>query len=100
MLQTMMQTVCQLVNNELISNKKCNSNCTSQQQSTANLSRVRRDQTDFQISEPRQNWISNPQVQRQTLLSKTNSVDELYTYTPRMSNRQFRSRLFQIIFFI
>ncbi|CAF1175293.1 unnamed protein product [Rotaria sp. Silwood1] len=89
MLQTMMQTVCQLVNNEIISNKKCSGNCTSQQQqqqqSTINSARIRRDQTDFQVSEPRQSWLnnqSNIHIQR----SKNNATDELLTFTQRMSN--------------
>lgn len=85
MLQTMMQTVCQLVNNELITNKKCSGNCTSQQ-STLNSARSRRDPTDFQMGEPRQNWLnnSNNHVQR----PRTNSTDELITFTQRMSNGQ------------
>jgi hypothetical protein len=82
MLQTMMQTVCQLVNNEIITNKKCNSNCNSQQPSTINSARSRRDQTDFQIAEPRQNWSNNNYVQR----PRNNSTDELMTFTQRMSN--------------
>jgi uncharacterized protein (DUF2141 family) len=85
MLQTMMQTVCQLVNNEIISNKKCSGNCTSQQQTTLNSTRNRRDQIDFQIAEPRQNWLSNnsnTQMQR----SRNNATDELLTFTQRMSN--------------
>jgi hypothetical protein len=85
MLQTMMQTVCQLVNNEIITNKKCSGNCTSQQQQTTiNSARSRRNQNDFQISEPRQNWLSN----NNNNLSKprNNSTDELLTFTQRMSN--------------
>ncbi len=84
MLQTMMQTVCQLVNNELITNKKCTGNCTPQQ-STVNSARSRRDQTEFQIAEPRQNWLSNNSnipIQR----PKHNSTDELLSFTQRMSN--------------
>ncbi|CAF3528209.1 unnamed protein product [Rotaria sordida] len=91
MLQTMMQTVCQLVNNEIISNKKCSGNCTSQQQqqqqkqSTINSTHIRRDQTDFQIAEPRQTWLNNQNnihIQR----PNNNATDELLTFTQRMSN--------------
>ncbi|CAF2506563.1 unnamed protein product [Rotaria sp. Silwood2] len=87
MLQTMMQTVCQLVNNEIISNKKCSGNCTSQQQqqSTINSTRIRRDQTDFQIAEPRQTW-SNNQTNIHIQRPKNNATDELLTFTQRMSN--------------
>ncbi len=86
MLQTMMQTVCQLVNNEIITNKKCSGNCTSQQQqqTTINSARSRRDQNDFQISEPRQNWLSNNNIHLQK--PKNNSTDELLTFTQRMNN--------------
>jgi len=85
-LQTMMQTVCQLVNNEIITNKKCSGNCTSQQQqqTTINSARSRRDQNDFQISEPRQNWLSNNNIHLQK--PKNNSTDELLTFTQRMNN--------------
>lgn len=83
----MMQTVCQLVNNEIITNKKCSGNCNSQQQSTMNSARstARREPTDFQIAEPRQNWLSNnsnTQVQR----PRKDSTDELISFTQRMSN--------------
>ena len=90
----MMQTVCQLVNNEIISNKKCSGNCNSQppqqqqqqqQPSAMNSARTRRDQTDFQGSEPRQSWLSNPnntQFQR----ARTTSTDELLSFTQRMSS--------------
>lgn len=81
MLQTMMQTICQLVNNELISNKKCSGNCHSQTHPTNNSNRARRDQTDFQVAEPRQNWLSNHNQK-----SKVNSTDELLSLTQRMSN--------------
>ncbi|CAF3933401.1 unnamed protein product [Adineta steineri] len=89
MLQTMMQTVCQLVNNEIISNKKSTNHSPSQQQqqqSTVNSSRIRRDQPDFQVAEPRQNWLSNNnntnnQIQR----PKNNLTDELLTYTQRIN---------------
>jgi hypothetical protein len=90
MLQTMMQTVCQLVNNEIISNKKSSDNSISHQQSqsTINSARLRRDQPDFQIAEPRQNWLSNNSnihLQR----PKPNSTDESLTYTQRMSTSKF-----------
>ncbi|CAF3556753.1 unnamed protein product [Rotaria socialis] len=86
MLQTMMQTVCQLVNNELISNKKCAGNCNpqQQQQSTINSARLRRDSADFQVAEPRQNWLSNHNNAPQR--PKTNATDELMTFTQRMSS--------------
>jgi hypothetical protein len=82
MLQTMMQTVCQLVNNEIITNKKCSGNCTSQ--TTINSARSRRNQNDFQISEPRQNWLSNNNNNMPK--PRNNSTDELLTFTQRMSN--------------
>jgi len=87
MLQTMMQTVCQLVNNEIITNKKCTGTCSSQQ-TTINSARNRREQTDFQIAEPRQNWLSNNNHNNNIHLQKpkNNSTDELLTFTQRMSN--------------
>jgi hypothetical protein len=68
-LQTMMQTLCQLVNNEIISNKKSNCN-----------------QTDFQIPESHQNWLTN--AQRPYLIPKdtNNAMDELLLFTRRMNN--------------
>lgn len=84
----MMQTVCQLVNNEIITNRKCSSSSTSQQPSTNNTARNRRDSNDFQIAEPRQNWLnnqSNINIQR----SKPNAADELLSFTQRMSNGKF-----------
>jgi hypothetical protein len=84
MLQTMMQTVCQLVNNELITNKKCSNNCTPQT-TTLNSARNRRDPTDFSMGEPRQNWTNNNShmnVQK----PRTNSTDEIITLTQRMSS--------------
>ena len=95
MLQTMMQTVCQLVNNELISNKKCAGNCTvqqQQQQSTINPVRFHRDHAEFQMGEPRQNWFSHNNNHNNNLhmqRSKPNSADELLTFTQRMSNGKF-----------
>jgi hypothetical protein len=98
MLQTMMQTVCQLVNNELISNKKCTGNCTSQQ-STLNSARTRREQTDFQSAEPRQNWLSNNSTHR----PKNNAADELLSYTQLMSNSKFyfkfKKKIFTVLMF-
>ena len=46
MLQTMMQTVCQLVNNEIITNKKCSGYC-SNQPSAMNSARSRRDTNEY-----------------------------------------------------
>ncbi len=62
-LQTMMQTVCQLINNEIISNRKFNG--------------------DF---ESRSNWLNN--AQRPYLIAKdtTNAMDELLLFTRRMNN--------------
>lgn len=91
----MMQTVCQLVNNELISNKKCSNNCNaqqSQQPSTMNSARsttinsARRESIDFQISEPRQNWLNNNNNNNHVQKSRTNSTDELISFTQRMNN--------------
>ena len=111
MLQTMMQTVCQVVNNEMLSNKKCTSNCTiqqqqqqqqqqqhphphphpihQQQQSIINSSHVHRDQTDIHISEPRQNWLSNNITYAQR--SKPNPTDELFTLTQRTASGKFHN---------
>jgi hypothetical protein len=89
MLQTMMQTVCQLVNNELIANKRCSGSCTPQTTTTTgsalNSARNRRDPTDFPMAEPRQNWSSNNShmnVQK----PRANSTDEIITITQRMSS--------------
>ena len=87
MLQTMMQTVCQLVNNELIANKRCAGNCTPQTtaSSTLNSARNRRDPSDFPMAEPRQNWSSNNShlhVQK----PRANSTDEIISITQRMSS--------------
>ncbi|CAF1236696.1 unnamed protein product [Adineta steineri] len=72
-LQTMMQTICQLINNEIIPNKKCQ----------AYTSRNNRDQTDL---ESHQNWLNN--VQRPYILSKdkTNAMDQLLMLAHRMNN--------------
>ncbi len=65
----MMQTICQLVNNELISNRK-----------------VYRDQMDFDRTGSYQNWLNN--AQRPYLIEKdtTNAMDELLYFTRRMNN--------------
>ncbi|CAF1381588.1 unnamed protein product [Adineta ricciae] len=84
MLQTMMQTVCQLVNNEIISTKKPTTANSVPQQPPMNSARTHRDRVDFQTAEPRQNWptaTNNTQVQR----SKMSSADELLSYTQRMN---------------
>lgn len=67
MLQTMMQTVCQLVNNELASNRK--STNPSAPQTTNVSSRVRRDSSDFQTVDARSNWST-----QQNLLSRPSSA--------------------------
>ena len=81
---TMMQTVCQLVNNEIISTKKPTTANSVPQQPPMNSARTHRDRVDFQTAEPRQNWptaTNNTQVQR----SKMSSADELLSYTQRMN---------------
>lgn len=90
MLQTMMQTVCQLVNNELINNKKCAGNCASQPPAN-NSARSRRDSTEFQMPEPRQNWSSGPTNNHYVQKSRSNATDELMTFTQRMSNGKGKS---------
>ena len=85
MLQTMMQTVCQLVNNELINNKKCTGNCTAPS-STVVSARSRRDSTDFQMPEPRQNWSNATNNNHHVQKPRNNSNDELMTFTQRMSS--------------
>ncbi len=68
-LQTMMQTICQVVNNEMISNRK-----------------PYQDQTDFDRPGSHQNWLNN--AQRPYLIEKdtTNAMDELLIFTRRMNN--------------
>ena len=90
MLQTMMQTVCQLVNNELINNKKCAGNCAAQPPAS-NSARSRRDSTDFQMPEPRQNWSSGTTNNHYVQKSRSNATDELMTFTQRMSNGKGKS---------
>jgi hypothetical protein len=69
-LQTMMQTICQVVNNEMISNRK--------------------GQIDFDLprssSSSHQNWLTN--AQKPYLIEKdtTNAMDELLIFTRRMNN--------------
>lgn len=79
MLQTMMQTVCQLVNNEIITNKKCSGYC-SNQPSTMNSARSRRDTNEYMQVESRPSSVTNIQKPR------TNSTDELISFAQRMSN--------------
>lgn len=86
MLQTMMQTVCQLVNNEIITNKKSTT--------TANPPRLRRDQPDFQSADHRENWSAQNSVPRQTLLPKTVSSNEVNTLSSRMNNGMLTFLLF------
>lgn len=78
MLQTMMQTVCQLVNNEIITNKKSTSQthsvaAVSQPMNNVNQSvRLRREQPDYQQNvETRMSSIP-----RQTILSRSNQIEE------------------------
>lgn len=88
MLQTMMQTVCQLVNNELINGKKCAGNC-APQPPASNSARSRRDSTDFQMPEPRQNWSNSTTTNNhhhQVQKPRNNATDELMTFTQRMNN--------------
>lgn len=78
MLQTMMQTVCQLVNNEIITNKKSTSQAHSvaappQSMNNVNQSvRLRREQPDYQQTvETRMSSIP-----RQTILPRSNQIEE------------------------
>ena len=68
-LQSMMQTICQAVNNEMISNR-----------------RPPRDEIDFNVSQSNQNWLTN--AQRPYLVEKDtdNAMHELLTFTRRMNN--------------
>ncbi len=68
-LQTMMQTLCQLVNNEIISNKI-----------------FKQKQMDCEMNESRDNWLNN--AQRPYLIAKdtSNAMDELLLFTRRMNN--------------
>ena len=90
MMQTMMQTVCQLVNNELITNKKCPGNCTPQAATTTatllNSARNRRDPSDFSMAEPRQNWTNNNNSHLPVQKPRANPTDEIITLTQRMSS--------------
>ena len=86
MMQAMMQTVCQLVNNELITNKKCPGNCTPQTTALLNSARNRRDPTDFSMAEPRQNWTNNNNSHMPVQKARANSTDEIITLTQRTSS--------------
>lgn len=82
MLQTMMQTVCQLVNNEVISAKKTAASPALPPPPAVQSARTRRDHVDFQMPEPRQNWPSGSTAAQRP---KQTSADELLAYTQRMN---------------
>lgn len=94
MLQTMMQTVCQLVNTEIIANKKPISQVQSAVTSTNTIPtssqavRLRREQPDFQSAEPR-----TTSIPRQTLLPKSNPIEESQPYSARISSGKLRDDL-------
>ncbi|CAF2947726.1 unnamed protein product [Rotaria sp. Silwood2] len=77
-LQTMMQTICQLVNSEIISNKKC--------EEKFPLKKLHRSQTDFDGIESHQNWLNN--AQRSYLIPKdtNNAMNDLLMLTRRMND--------------
>ncbi|CAF2068496.1 unnamed protein product [Rotaria magnacalcarata] len=72
-LQTMMQTICQLINTEIIANKKC--------QDKFSLKKNFRDQTDFEEVESRQNWSNNAEKS-----DTHHTMNEILKLTRRMSN--------------
>lgn len=78
-LQTMMQTICQVVNNDMLSN--------------------RRPQTDLYASQSNQNWLTN--AQRPYLVEKDtdNAMNELLTFTRRINNGEISTSdfLFSIL---
>ncbi|CAF3688858.1 unnamed protein product [Rotaria socialis] len=75
-LQTMMQTICQLINTEIAANKKC--------QDKFSLKKNFRDQTDFEGVESRQNWPNKEEK------SDTNhTMNEILKLTRRMSNGEY-----------
>ncbi|CAF1017836.1 unnamed protein product [Rotaria sordida] len=77
-LQTMMQTICQLVNSEIISNKKC--------EEKFSLKNIHQDQTDLDRIESHQNWLNN--AQRPYIIPKdaNNIINELLLLTRCMNN--------------
>ena len=102
-LQTMMQTICQLVNNDIIQNKKHERSFFFQKSNhlfrfhhLACTSRIHRDHTDFEIAEPRPNWLGSSQKLKDT----HNAVDELLTFARRMNTGKLITRLYKIIFTI
>ncbi|CAF3545179.1 unnamed protein product [Rotaria sp. Silwood1] len=76
-LQTMMQTICQLVNNEIISNKKY--------EEKFSLKKIHQDETHIDGIESHQNWLNN--AQRQYLIPKdiNNAMNELLMLTRRIN---------------
>lgn len=65
-LQTMMQMICQLVNNEIISKKKS--------------------KQDLDTSQSHQNWLNNAQKPYLIPKDTNNAMDELLLFTRRMNN--------------
>jgi hypothetical protein len=91
MLQTMMQTVCQLVNNEIVSNKKLTSHTHSTVSNST--SRLRREQADLaNVADLRHNWSAGAQshVSRQTMASKLTPSDDTNALNSRMSTNRIR----------
>ena len=86
MLQTMMQTVCQLVNNELISNKKAPSGAHHAPEPPSGMNSSRA-QTPLSTAEARQQyWLNHPSVQKQSLATKANNHASADTHQHRLSD--------------
>lgn len=79
-LQTMMQTICQLINTEIVSSKKYDNKYL--------LKTSHRDDTNFEVSRSNENWLTN--AQRPYLIPKDtdNAMNELLLLTRRMGNRK------------
>lgn len=72
-LQTMMQTICQLINNEIITNKNS--------QDIISLKKNFRDQNDYEEFRTHQNWSTNPEKPE-----VNNVMNELLKFSRRMNN--------------
>ena len=90
-MQTMMQTIYQLVNSEFITNKTSKDNIFFEINSSLfghldGASRICQERTSFEKVQPHQNWLTN--AQRPYLIPKDtyNAMDELLLLTRRMNN--------------
>ena len=70
-LQTMMQTICQVVNNDMLSN--------------------RRPPADLHISQSNPNWLTNAQKPYLVEKDTDNTMNELLTFTRRINNGEIFS---------